>query len=395
MFPTLSDLIGYLFNIHIRLPIQTFGFFVALSFFFTYLAFSSEFKRKESQGLIHAFKRKVVIGEPASILELFLNTLLGFVLGFKIGAIVLNYSAFTYDPKRFLLSASGNIYIGLIVGLSWGFWAWYDRKRSQLPEPKVIEETVHPYQLMGRITFWCGLIGFIGAKLFDTVEHINYFLANPVNDLLSSNGFTYYGGFIFGMLTFFYIGVKNGMRLAYVSDVGAPGIMLAYAIGRIGCQLSGDGDWGIVNTHLKPEWLYWLPNWMWSFNFPHNIANQGVYIPGCTGVYCNQLSQGVYPTSFYEVVICMLMFTGMWLVRRHITMPGLMSFLYLILMGIERFFIEYIRTTIKYNVFGLVLTQAQIISGLMFLVGMGGVIYVYLIKPGKHKRTLNNTRVIS
>ena len=61
MFPTLSDLFAYLFNIHVRLPIQTFGFFVALSFLLTYLAFVSEFKRKEALGLIHAFKRKEII----------------------------------------------------------------------------------------------------------------------------------------------------------------------------------------------------------------------------------------------------------------------------------------------------------------------------------------------
>jgi phosphatidylglycerol:prolipoprotein diacylglycerol transferase len=381
MFPTLSDLIRYLFNINLQLPIQTLGFFIALSFLVTYLAFSSEFKRKEAQGLIRPIKRTINTGEPASVAELIVNTLLGFLLGFKIVGLALNYAVFVTDPKRYILSGRGSLTGGLIIGLGWAFWAYYDKKKAQLPEPKIIEETVHPYQLMAGITFWCGVIGFIGAKLFDTIEHIGYFLANPITDLFSSNGFTYYGGFLFGMLTFFYIGTKNGMRLAYVSDVGAPGIMLAYPVGRLGCQLSGDGDWGIVNTHIKPGWLHWLPDWMWSYTYPHNILNEGVYIRDCVGFYCNQLAKGVYPTSFYEFVICMLLFGFMWFIRKRISTPGFMSCLYLILMGTERFFIEYIRVTIKYNFLGITLTQAQVISAGMFLAGVGGMIYIYQMKP--------------
>lgn len=167
------------------------------------------------------------------------------------------------------------------------------------------------------------------------------------------------------------------MRLAHVSDVGAPGIMLAYAIGRIGCQLAGDGDWGIVNIHPQPLWLHWLPHWMWSYTFPHNIINAGVYIQGCFSAYCDQLAQGVYPTSFYEVVICGLMFLFLWLIRKRLHTPGLMSFLYLVLIGAERFFIEFIRVTIKYDIMGITLSQAQVISALMFMVGAGGIIYLY------------------
>lgn len=385
MFPTLSDLFAYLFNIHLRLPIQTFGFFVALSFFLTYLAFVSEFKRKEALGLIHSFKREEIIGIPPSIPEVLINALLGFLLGYKVVGIILNYNDFIYNPKSYLLSTKGNLLIGLLFGVGWAAWAYFDRKRAQLPQPKIVQHTVHPYQLMGRITFWCGIIGFIGAKLFDSVEHLSYFLAHPVDDLLSTNGFTYLGGFLFGMLTFFYIGTKNGMKLPYVSDVGAPGIMLAYGIGRIGCQLSGDGDWGIVNNHPKPLWLHWLPDWMWAFNFPHNIIDQGVYIHGCMGEHCQVLVNPVYPTSFYESVICLGMFAFLWAIRKHIYKPALMSYLYLILIGIERFFIEFIRVTIRYDVFGIMLSQAQILSLGMFLVGIGGVIYLYFIKNKLHK----------
>jgi phosphatidylglycerol---prolipoprotein diacylglyceryl transferase len=376
MFPTLSDLFAYLFHIHVRIPIETLGLFMALAFVVTYMTYVSEFKRKEAQGLVHPFKRKVIVGEPASVAELLINGLLGFVFGYKFIGIIIDYKHFITDPKKFIFSLQGSWIAGLIFGIAWAAWAWYSRKKEQLPKPKAVEETVHPYQIMVKVTFWAGVIGFAGAKLFDMVEHWHVFLSNPLGTIFSSTGFTYYGGFIFGMLTFFYIGVRHGMKLAHVSDTGAPGIMLAYGVGRIGCELSGDGDWGIVNVHPKPEWLHWLPDWMWASNYPHNAVNIGEYITGCAGQYCHILPQGVYPTSFYEAVICIGLFGLMWAIRKKVNIGGFMSFFYLILIGIERFFIEFIKVNIRYNIFGVSLTQAQVISVLEFIVGTVGMIYI-------------------
>lgn len=386
MFPSIADLIAYFFHWHVRFPLETLGFFIALSFVLTYLAFVAEFKRKEKQGLIFSFKQKIIIGAPASVAEVIINGLLGFLFGFKILGAAINYSSFLNNPRSFIFSYKGSLIAGLLCMLAWAYWAWYSRKKEQLPEPKTVEESVHPYQLMVMITFWAGVIGFIGAKLFDMVEHWQLVMHDPLGTIFSTNGFTYYGGFIFGMLTFFYIGVKHGMRLAHVSDTGAPGIMLAYGVGRIGCQLSGDGDWGIVNLHPKPEWLHWLPDWMWAFNFPHNVANMGDYLNGCSGDYCNVLPRGVYPTSFYESVICIGLFGLMWAIRNKVNIPGFMSFFYLILIGIERYFIEIIKINIRYHILGMYLTQAQVISILEFVVGACGMIYIL-----RHRARQNNT----
>jgi phosphatidylglycerol:prolipoprotein diacylglycerol transferase len=380
MFPTLADLFEYLFHIRLPLPIQTFGFFVALAFLLPYYVFRSEFKRKEADGLIHAFKQTEWIGVPVSPLELFVNGLLGFVFGFKVIAAVSSYKIFANDPVRFIFSTDGNWIAGIICGALFAGWAYYDRKKAQLPKPVQVETWVHPYQLTGYLVFMLGFIGFIGAKLFDIAEHFQAFLFRPVPLLFSSGGFTYYGGLIFGSLTYLYICSRRGMKLVHLADIGSPGMMLAYGVGRIGCELSGDGDWGIINTHLKPGWLNWLPDWMWASKYPHNVIDAGVPIMGCLGEHCKILAAGVYPTSFYEAAICLLLFGLMWVFRWRIRVPGLMFYLYLILNGTERILMEQIRITDRHRFLGLVFTQAELICVLIIAGGITGIIYI-ITKP--------------
>ncbi len=74
-------------------------------------------------------------------------------------------------------------------------------------------------------------------------------------------------------------------------DIGGPGMMLAYAVGRIGCQMSGDGDWGIDNLAPKPHWLSWAPDWMWAFKFPHNVNDTGEQMLDCAGKFCHELKK--------------------------------------------------------------------------------------------------------
>ncbi len=376
MFPTIGDLLQYIFHTHIAIPIQTFGFFVALSFFITYFVFVSEFKRKEADGLISAYKEKELVGLPASFLELLVNGLLGFVLGFKLTGAILDHTTFLNDPVRFIFSLQGNLPGGLLFGAGFAFWVYIDRKKQRLPKPKMVEREVHPYQLMGYLAFALGIAGVIGSKLFNTAENFQLFLHHPIDTLFSADGFTYLGGLIFGSFTFLYICHKKGMKLVHLADIGSPGMMLAYGIGRIGCHLSGDGDWGIVNNHPKPVVLSWMPDWMWSFKFPHNAIDAGVRMDNCFGEHCEQLRAGVYPTSFYEAVICIGLFGLMWLFRKRIRIPGLMFYSFLILSGIERIFIEETRVNPRYSVLGLELTQAEMISAAMIIGGLVGIGFI-------------------
>jgi prolipoprotein diacylglyceryltransferase len=125
----------------------------------------------------------------------------------------------------------------------------------------------------------------------------------------------------------------------------------------------------------------WLPTWMVAYNYPHNVINEGVKIQGCTGQYCNQLPIPVFPTAFYETIICLLLTGFLFLIRNRLKVAGTLFAVYLILNGLERFFIEKIRVNTKYDIFGFHPTQAELISSILILTGI--VLFIFLHKRYK------------
>lgn len=378
MFPTLSHLIEYIFGIYIPLPVQTFGLFVGFAFLSAYYVFKHEFIRKEQLGQISLHKQEVTIGEPVNYFDVLMNGVIGFIIGFKLVYVLFHYSDFVEDPQALLLSTKGSLIGGISLGFLFAYWLYVDKKKQQLPEAISEIKDVHPYELMGKILTWAAIWGLIGAKLFHNLEYWDAFVSNPVESLLSFNGLTFYGGIIFGGIAVIYYTKKMGIHPLHMLDIGAPGMMLGYAVGRLGCQLSGDGDWGIENLHAKPNALRWLPDWAWAFKFPHNVVNEGVPIAGCSGRFCHELPVPVYPTSFYEFLTCLILFLLLWGLRKRMRTAGMLFFIYLILNGIERFFIELIRVNSKYHLFGLTFTQAELISLTMIIVGLTGILYLKL-----------------
>lgn len=373
MYPTLTHLLQDLFGVTIQTPIKTFGFFVALSFIGANLAMTWEMKRKEKEGLLSTWKKKVWMGKPATTQDYFMSVLFGFILGFKGAEAVMHYSDFVNDTQAFLISARGNFLFGVIGGVVFYYLKLREDKKQRLPEPKQVEVTVHPYQIMGNMTIIAAVTGLIGAKFFHIFEDWANFMDDPMGLLFSASGLTFYGGLICGGAGVLWYANKHGIKPLHMLDIGGPAMMLAYGMGRVGCHMSGDGDWGIVNTSPKPSWL---PDWFWSYGYPHNVLNAGERIPGCEGDYCGVLVPGVYPTPLYEAIAGIGLFLVLWSLRKRIKTAGVLFCIYLIFSGLERFFIEKIRVNTLYDFAGMQVTQAEIISTFMVALGVAGIIYL-------------------
>jgi len=368
MFPTVSHFLEYAFGIQVPLPFNTFGLLVALAFMAGYWAFTKELQRKEALGKLHPVKKILIVGKPATSTELIVNGLFGFLIGYKLVYALINYRLFVSDAQTVLLSAKGNILGGLFFAGLFAYWDYKEKSKFKLEQPKKVEVTEHPHELMGNMIVWAAVWGFLGAKIFDNLEHWDSFVKDPIGGLLSFSGLTFYGGLICGGAAVLYIAKKDGIKPLHMLDVGGPGMMLAYSVGRIGCHLSGDGDWGIVNLNPKP--FGWLPDWLWAYTYPNNVAMEGDPIPGCVGRFCNELAQPAYPTPLYEVIVCFFLFLILWKIRKQIVTPGVMFGIYLMLNGLERFFVELIRVNTKYHVAGISFTQAELISSLLFISGL-------------------------
>lgn len=382
MYPTISDLLNDLLGIYIPLPIQTFGFFMGLSFLGAYWATSSELKRKEKNGLLSPIPQTITLHKRATLQEYIIQVVLGALIGYKLLDIVFNYNELLADTQGFILSSRGN-FIGAIIG---GGIAFYlvkqedSKAKAHTPEQKQI--LIHPHQLMGNILLIAAIAGLLGAKVFHNLENLDDFMQDPIGALLSFSGLTFYGGLIVAAFAVLRYTGKNGINWKHMIDAAAPALILAYGIGRIGCQMSGDGDWGIVNMAPKPEWMAALPDWMWSFTYPHNVVSEGVPIPGCEGQHCFELPQPVYPTPFYEVLMSFAIFGILWAIRKRIHTPAMLFCIYLMFNGIERFLIEQIRVNTTYHIGTHFITQAEIISTVLFIIGVIGTLY--LSKQNKH-----------
>jgi phosphatidylglycerol---prolipoprotein diacylglyceryl transferase len=347
--------------------VNSFGFFVALSFLICAWVLTLELRRKSKQGLFTYKEEKVIVGKPATAGELLLNFFIGFLFGYKlVGAFLLRDQL--VDTQTFILSSQGSWPAGLLLGALFAFLKWSEKNKTKLAKPEERTIRIWPQDRVGDMVIYAAVFGFLGAKIFHNLENIDELIKDPIGSLLSFSGLTFYGGLICATLAIWQYCRKNNMSPIHMADAFAPTMMLAYGIGRIGCQVAGDGDWGIVNTHPKP--FSWMPDWFWAYTYPHNVVGEGVPIAGCTGPYCNQLPAAVFPTPLYEIIAALLLFSFLWSIRKKITTPGVLAAIYLIVNGIERFLIELIRVNTKYDFFGIRPTQAELIAAAMVIAGI-------------------------
>lgn len=381
MYPNLYYAFKDLFGVDWKFLrfVNSFGFFVAIAFILAAIVIATELRRKSRQGLLQPTEMQVMVGQPATFTELLLNFILGFILGYKILALFIMNSSATEDPQAFIFSRLGSWPAGIGLGLLFAGLKWWDKHKQKLPKPEQRKVRIWPQDRVGEITIIALVAGLIGAKIFDIFENWGDFLKKPTEYLFSPSGLTFYGGLICAALAIWWYAKKHKIGFWYLNDAAAPALMLAYSVGRIGCQVAGDGDWGIVNTLPKP--FSWLPNWMWAYTYPHNVNEAGQAIPGCIEKYCNELPAPVFPTPFYETIVCLLLFFVLWALRKRFSIPGTLFAFYLMLNGLERFLIEKIRVNVRMNFFGFHPTQAEVISTLLFVTGL--VLWIVLTR--KHR----------
>ena len=388
MYPSLYYAVRDLFGLNLPFlkMFQSFGFFVALAFIAASYVWTKELKRKEVLGLVVTTTKKYLKGQKATTNELIFSSLLGFLIGYKLLYIALDFTAFTENTQAFILSLQGNFIGGIIGAVVSAYLTYRDKEKQKLETPIWVEEVLKPHQLVGNMTIIAAVSGLLGAKIFHNLENWDEFMFDPIDAIFSFSGLTMYGGLIVGSFSVIYYGRKNNIAVAHLIDSAAPAIMLGYAVGRIGCQVAGDGDWGITNTSPKPNWLSWAPDWMWAYDYPNNVNGVGDALPNCFDErFCTHLVPPVFPTPFYETVMCLILFFVLWKIRTRITIPGVFFSIYLIFNGIERFAIESIRVNTLYHIGNFSFTQAQLISTLLFVLGIVGVIY---FKKQAKKETL-------
>ena len=382
MYPDLSyllhDLIGTRVDNGFSL-IKTFGFVLAFAFLAARHVFGKELLRMEQLGLLKPSKEKIKFGYPATSMEVLLNGLVGFFIGFKVIYLIGHQNEIGSDVLPFIASMQGDWFGGLVGGILFGFLQWYGKHKERLPKPVTKEIDIYPHQRKTDITIRSAIAGILGAKLFaifESVENVQAFFEDPIGQFFSGSGLAIYGGLIVAFFYIFWYVKQKGMKPIHVMDAAAPAMIMGYAVGRIGCQLAGDGDWGIVNAMPEPSWWF-LPDWMWAYDYPHNVLNQGIPIEGCEGNYCRRLAEKVYPTPFYEVIASLIIFMILWLLRKRIKIAGMIFFIYVILNGFERFWIEKIRVNDKIPFLGMNPSQAEIISFLLFFIGIIGCLILY------------------
>jgi phosphatidylglycerol:prolipoprotein diacylglycerol transferase len=214
--------------------------------------------------------------------------------------------------------------------------------------------------LVADLALVSAVAGLIGARLFHVLDHADQFVTDPASMIFTRGGFSIFGGLCFGTVAAVLFLRRHSIPIRPMLDAAAPSMMLGYGIGRLGCQIVGDGDWGVVaDSTLKPVWF---PDWLWAQTYENNIL--GVVIP----------APGVYPTPLYESMMAFAIFGVLWALRSHRHAAGYLFSMYLLLTGFERLLIEKIRINIEYHAFGVAFTQAEAIAFLLVITGFIGVL---------------------
>lgn len=186
----------------------------------------------------------------------------------------------------------------------------------------------------------------VGAKFFHILENLGDFLRDPMGMIFSGAGLSVYGGFVLAFLLAMILIRKNGENILDIFDTTAPAMALAYGVGRLGCHVSGDGCYGIATSSFL------------GTAYPNGIV---------------PVSTTVFPTPLFESFFSFTVFIVLMKLRKREMPAGKLFFIYLLLNGIPRFLVEFIRLN---PTVALGLTQAQIVAIFFVMTGIIGWIMV-------------------
>ncbi|MCX8124883.1 MAG: prolipoprotein diacylglyceryl transferase [Spirochaetes bacterium] len=195
--------------------------------------------------------------------------------------------------------------------------------------------------------------GIIGSKVFHILDHMDEFLADPAGTVFSGAGLSIYGGLLFALFFGYFIIKRSNEPVLKILDIAAPCIAIGYGFGRIGCHIAGDGCYGIETSGIL------------GVAYPNGIV---------------PTSYTVYPTPLFESFFSFIVAILLLQLRKKELSQGTLFFIYLILNGVPRFFVEFIRR--NPIVFGG-LTQAQLIALGLIIAGIAGIVIV------NHKKLRN------
>jgi phosphatidylglycerol:prolipoprotein diacylglycerol transferase len=206
-------------------------------------------------------------------------------------------------------------------------------------------------ELASTMVFAAAIGGLLGARLLFIVEDWSNFLRSPWDFIFTGAGFTWYGGFLGGVLGVTWVVRKNNIPWLKAADIAAPALAIAYGVGRLGCHVAGDGDWGTVTD---------VP---WGVAYTNAIIG---WVDPSTGVPYPP-GVRVHPTPIYEFLQSVLVFGILWALRKKEYAPGTLFWLYLALAGLARLVVEFWRLN---PVFAFGLTEAQWFGVLTIIVGL-------------------------
>jgi phosphatidylglycerol---prolipoprotein diacylglyceryl transferase len=244
---------------------------------------------------------------------------------------------------------------GLLVS-AYVLQADFDRRRDRFLGSGYLKESKEPshhdegFLIIGI----AGISGLVGARLYHVLESPRELMADP-SLLVSRFGFAWFGGFLGGFVALIFLAKYYRIPALEFMDLCSPAAAVGYAIGRIGCLLSGDGDYGVPTK---------LP---WGMSFPNGVV---------------PTTERVHPTPIYEFLIWLLLAMILWQLGKKTLggeAPGKVFCAYLILTGVARFLIEFIRINPK-SFLGM--SNAQTASLVSILLG---IILAVRIKSNKQE----------